>query len=248
MKNFIATAKSESTLKFSFELDVFNVIYSIFADYSSFNLNNQDQKQRQEEKNFIDDWIYCVVNIETSSKYIDYFSKKFSMSSLLKNKSNEALEKCILDKLLSKNSYSVQNILAESGGVEKIFPRDQDHELKKKLFDKDSEFWCPVDKSPAIEILKEAKNDANIQINSIRLLQLIVSCYQSDSGKVDSFKIGEFIKEESLIELIWNAATSNPLQCGAFELIQNLRNFLISRGIDEQRIPVPEWQKNDRSG
>ena len=59
--------------------------------------------------------------------------------------------------------------------------------------------------------------------------------------QLNAAEVNEFFNHPALIISIWNAAIANELQYRRLKETREVREFLISKGVDAERLSTPAW-------
>jgi len=222
-------------------VEVFEKFFEIFCKWGHFTGNKADQKLRATEKVVIDKWIIKINNIGLSPDYILRLKKSWGQSFGRQKKEIEELKDQVLVILTPVEDDITQEILRKEGGVRDLFSYDAGPGVKDRLLNVKSNLWNPNNNSPALRILATAYKDPVVQVNALELLQLLKDTSNTGTWELKADQVKAFYKNHEPITAIWQAAIATPLQFRCLYSARDLRKHLISMGIGEASLPLPNW-------
>lgn len=225
-------------------IDSWHVIFKHFASWAHFETFDYYKSLRKKEREILRD---IVLTMQNSMQFEIIGSQELNTEFMFDKKSDEftTLIKEIRSIIEKNASDSFIVAFEESNGIESFWAIDMYSRGKSFLFSKSSLFHTePQYRKKLKQISLKSREDVGIQRNFLTFFRML--CY-GGYGSGGSFPCEDcqvLLKDTDLVELVWSATVSRPLNPRVAGGLFRDRENLIKNGIDEKILKTPKWWKH----
>ncbi len=230
-------------------IDVWSDLFKHFGNWAHFETFHYYKFLRQKERELLKD---IVTSMPRLLQLEILESHEFDTDLMFDKKSNEfnSLIKDILS-IIEKNASDLFiDAFEESNGLESFWAVNIHTKGKKFLFSRASIFHTkPEYRKKLKDISLKARENVGIQINFLTYFRMLCHGAYGNESSFPREDCQSLLKDVDLLELVWSAAISRPLNPRTAGGLFRDRKNLIKRGTTEKVLETPKWwQELDKIG
>jgi len=222
-------------------IDSWLTIFKHFASWAHFETFEYYKSLRQKERELLKG---IVSSMPTFMQFKILGSRELDTEFMFDRKSDEftILIKEIRSIIEKNASDSFINAFEESNRMESFWAIDMYSKAKYFLFSPNSLFHTdPEYRKKLKEISAKSREDTGIQRNFITYFRMLCHGGYGSGGSFPREECRALLNDPDLLELVWSASISRPLNPGAAGGLYRDRENLIKQGISEKILTTPKW-------
>ena len=222
-------------------IDSWLTIFNHCASWGHFETFEYYKSLRQKERELLKD---IVTSMPKIMQFEIIGSRELDTEFMFDKKSDE-FTKLIkeIHNIIEKNvSDSFIDAFEESNGIESFWAIDMYSKGKFFLFSKQSLFHTnPEYRKKLKEISAKSNENIGIQRNFITYFRMLCHSGYGSGGSFPREECKALLNDPELLELVWSASISRPLNPRAAGGLYRDRENLIKQGIPEKILKAPKW-------
>jgi hypothetical protein len=222
-------------------IDSWLTIFKHCASWAHFETFEYYKSLRQKERELLKD---IVTSMPKIMQFEIIGSRELDTEFRFDNKSDEftILIKTIHKKIEKNASDSFIDAFQDPNGIESFWAIDMYSKGKFFLFSKQSIFHTdPQYRKKLKEISAKSCENIGIQRNFITYFRMLCHGGSGSGGSFPREECQALLNDPELLELVWSASISRPLNPRAAGGLYRNRESLIKQGTPEKTLKTPKW-------
>jgi hypothetical protein len=230
-------------------IDSWSTIFKHCASWAHFETFEYYKSLRQKERELLKD---IVTSMPKTMQFEIIGSRELDTEFTFDKKSEEftILIKEILSIIEKNASDSFIDAFEAPNGIESFWAIDMYSKWKFSLFSKQSLFHTdPEYRKKLKEISAKSNENIGIQRNFITYFRMLYHGGYGSGGSFPREECQALLKDPDLLNLVWSASISRPLNPRTAGGLYRDRESLIKQGVPEEILKTPKWwQRLDEIG
>lgn len=218
----------------------FEKLFQMVGQWLHFNKTPVDIEARREENDFI---MKCANNVSSNPELYMEILKPWS--TLPDNIEYKKLRETIVGIFEPKLSEQAILLFEVNGGITRLFEYGRKISFKYILFGTESSLWKEPLLSNFYNMLRKANINTTVHENCIDYFHLLVEACDNKIETADNKIVNKLIKMDGFIETLWQSVTARRIYFRFLSSYREERGKLISYGVDDAKMPLPDWMINE---